>query len=106
LIRDEGQTTYRGDDFLAKATVSPKKRIAILSFLSKLLPHWFDGASEIVYLCLSFLFLIEQFITLRSESIENILLEADFLWSIVVIIEDQSVKVGLRVEVMKGDGGD
>ena len=98
--------TYRSDNLLAEATVSPEKRIAVFSFFSELLPHGFNGSSKLVDLCLSFLFLIEQFITFRGQSVEDILLEADFLRSVVVIIENQSVKVGLRIEVMKRDGRD
>ena len=98
--------TYRSDNLLAEATVSPEKRVAVFSFFSELLPHGFNGSSKLVDLCLSFLFLIEQFITFRGQSVENILLEADFLRSVVVIIKNQSVKVGLRIEVMKRDGRD
>ena len=102
-MREDVEGTYRSDNLLAEATVSPEKRVALFSFFSELLPHWFNGSSKLIDLCLSFLFLIEQFITFRGQSVEDILLEADFLRSVVVIIENQSVKFGLRVEVMKRD---
>jgi len=98
--------TYGIDDLLAEATVPPEKRVAIFSLFSELLPHGLNGSSKIIDLCLSFLFLIEQFITFRGKSVEDVLLETNFLRGVVVIIENQSVKVGLRVEVMKRDGRD
>ena len=97
---------YGSNHFLTKSAISPEKSITLLSFFAKLLPHGFDGLTKVIDFSLPILLLLEQFVALPCESVEDVLFETNFFWGIVVIFENESVKIRLRIEMVKRNGGE
>lgn len=92
---------YSCDGLFGEPTIPSKEGVTFFFVFTQFLPHRFYSLTKFVDLRLSFLLFLQQFVTFGSESVEDILFETNFLRSTVMIIQDESVEIGLRVEVME-----